>query len=386
MIAVADRMTGIAPFYVMELLEKAQQLEAAGRKIVHMEVGEPDFPLPPDVVTAAAESLTRGESGYTTACGLPALRRAVSRYYSDGYNLEIPIERIIITPGSSGALQLVIAATINAGDEVLMADPTYPCNRHFVLAFGGVARSIPVEAENGYQLTADMVSNCWEEKTRAVMIASPSNPTGTLIEKEELAQIHRVVTERGGLLIVDEIYQKLLYQNDGYSALSIGENLFVINSFSKYFGMTGLRVGWLVAPREMLDPLARLAQNFFISPPAPSQYAAIAAMEPESIAFFEKQRQEFKKRRDFLYPALLEMGFKVPIMPEGAFYIYADCSNLSTNSYRFCHQLLHEAGVAITPGRDFGSHKAESHVRLAYTRDMETTVTGVERLKKYLQR
>ncbi len=385
MISIASRMEGISPFYVMELLEKAQQLEAAGRTIVHMEVGEPAFPLPSKVIAAAAESLERGNSGYTTACGLTELRKAISRYYSDGYELKVPFERIIITPGSSGALQLVMAAAINAGDEVMMADPTYPCNRHFVLAFGGIAKNIPVDAASDYQLTAELVRDHWGEKTRAVMVASPSNPTGTLIAKEELTKIYQVVAERGGLLIVDEIYQKLLYQQKGYSALSLGENLIVINSFSKYFGMTGLRVGWLVAPKEMLDPLARLAQNFFISPPAPSQYAAIAAMEPESIAFFEQQRQEFKKRRDFLYPALLEIGFKVPVMPEGAFYIYADCSNFSTDSYNFCHQLLHEAGVAITPGKDFGSHKAESHVRLAYTRDMETTIAGVARLKKYLQ-
>ncbi len=381
---IAERMNHIAPFYVMELLEEAQKLEAGGKTIVHMEVGEPAFSLPQQITTATANALAQGKSGYTTACGLPELRKAVSRYYKD-YDVDISPERVIITPGSSGALQLIIGAAINVGEEVLLPDPTYPCNRHFVLSFGGIPKNIAVGPESNYQLTADIVQKHWGEKTKAVMVATPSNPTGTLIEKEELAKIYQVVEERGGLLIVDEIYQKLLYQTKGYSALSISENLVVLNSFSKYFGMTGLRVGWLVAPQKMIDPLARLAQNFFISPPAPSQYAALAAMEPQSIAFFEKQRQEFEKRRDFLYPALLEMGFKIPVMPEGAFYIYADCSQFSTDSYNFCHKILQEAGVAITPGKDFGFHKAENYVRLAYTRDMEMIIEGVKRLKQYLQ-
>ncbi len=384
MISVAQRMDSIAPFYVMELLEEAQKLEAAGKKIVHMEVGEPAFSLPQKITEATTAALALGKSGYTSACGLTELREGIVRYYRDNYSVDVSPQRIIVTPGSSGALQLVIAAAVNAGEEVIMPDPTYPCNRHFVLAFGGVPKNIPVGSETGYQLTADDISNAWGEKTKAVMVASPSNPTGTLIEKEELAKIYQVVEERGGLLIVDEIYQKLLYQVEGYSALSVSDNLVVINSFSKYFGMTGLRVGWLVAPEKMIDPLVRLAQNLFISPPTPSQYAALAAIEPECIAFFEQQRQEFARRRDFLYPALLELGFQIPVMPEGAFYIYADCSRFSTDSYRFCHEILQKTGVAITPGKDFGFYKAENHVRFAYTRDMESIVEGVKKLKEYL--
>ncbi len=384
MITVAERMEGIAPFYVMELLEEAHKLEAAGKSVVHMEVGEPAFSLPQRVTEATATALAKGKSGYTTACGLPELREKISCYYRENYDVAVSPERIIVTPGSSGALQLVIAAAVNSGEEVILPDPTYPCNRHFVLAFGGVPKNIPVGAAENYQLTAEIIDKSWGEKTAAVMIASPSNPTGTLIAKEELAKIYQLVAEREGLLIVDEIYQKLLYQTDGYSALSLGENLVVINSFSKYFGMTGMRVGWLVAPQEMIAPLSRLAQNFFISPPAPSQYAALAAMEPESIAFFEQQRQEFEQRRDFLYPALLEMGFDIPVMPEGAFYIYADCSRFSTNSYEFCHEILRKTGVAITPGKDFGTHKANNHVRFAYTRDMKSIIEGVKRLKEYL--
>lgn len=383
---VATRMAGIAPFYVMELLEKAQQLETAGKSVIHMEVGEPDFPLPKEVAEAATAALTNGKTGYTAAGGIAELRTAVTRYYQQGYGVNIPSSRVLITPGSSGALQLIIGAVVNAGEEVIMTDPTYPCNKHFVLAFGGVPKTVPVDAKTHYQLTAEMVEAAWKPNTRAVMVASPSNPTGTLLAREELAKIHAVVEARGGVLIVDEIYQKLLYQVKGYTALSLSDNLVVINSFSKYFGMTGLRAGWLVAPPNLLDPLTRLAQNFFISPPTPSQYAALRAMEADCAEIFDKRRQSFERRRDFLYPALLEMGFEIPVLPEGAFYIYADCSRFSRDSYTFCHQLLDEAGVAITPGKDFGSHKADQHVRFAYTREMKTLEEGVRRLHSYLKK
>lgn len=384
---IAARMNDIQPFHVMALLGRARELEAEGRDIVHMEIGEPDFITAQPIIDAGIRALQNGQTHYTPSTGLPALREAVSRFYQQRYHIDVPASRIVITPGASGALQLIFNTLINPGDSVLMADPGYPCNRHFVRLNEGEAIGIPVNAGSNYQLTAGLVEQHWSENTVAVMLASPSNPTGTIVTADDLRDIHAVTRKRGGQLIVDEIYHGLVYAEDISSALALeADDVFVINSFSKYFGMTGWRVGWLVAPTGYIDAIDRLAQNIFLAASTPAQHAALAAFEPESLAIHEQRRADFAARRDYLLPALRDLGFGIPVTPQGAFYLYADCSKFTDDSYHFAAQLLEEASVAITPGKDFGFYKPEQHVRFAYTTSLENLQKGVERIKGFLDK
>ncbi len=316
---VAHRMKSIRPFYVMELLARARALEAEGRSIIHMEVGEPDFATPQPIIDGGKRALDEGRTGYTPATGIPELRRAIADDYQRRYGVEIKPERVVVTPGSSGALQLVMSVLINPGEAVLMADPGYPCNRHFVQLVSGEPVTLAVGPESGYQLTAEMVDQAWSDPTRAVMVASPSNPTGTLLSREELESIYRVVSRRGGVLIVDEIYQGLIYGGESCTALSLADDIFVINSFSKYYGMTGWRLGWLVAPESHLGAIERLAQNIFLSAPTPAQYAALAAFSEETQAIVEQRRDAFQARRDYLLPACVILGSKFPLLPVALF-------------------------------------------------------------------
>lgn len=381
---LARRMEGIEPFYVMDLLAYARELEAQGRNIIHMEIGEPDFPTPEPIRQAAQSVLATNPIHYTSALGLPELREAISGFYRQRYQLDIPASRIVVTPGASGALQLVTGILINPGDAVLMADPGYPCNRHFVRLFEGDAVSVPVGPDTDYQPDRGLLERYWADKTRAVLIASPSNPTGSLIPAEQLREIYQLARQRDAVLIVDEIYHGLTYAGQPQSALELGDSVFVVNSFSKYFGMTGWRLGWIVAPEWAVEALDRLAQNLFLAPPTLSQHAALAAFHPETIDILEERRAAFQERRDFLVPALKALGFGIPEQPQGAFYIYANSARFSDDSFVFCRRLLDEAGVAITPGKDFGTHAAAEHVRFAYTSDMESLAEGVKRLKEYL--
>ena len=381
---VADRMGRIAPFYVMDLLARARQLEAEGRSIIHMEIGEPDFDTPAPVVAAGQLALAAGETRYTPARGLPALRRLIADFYRQRYAVGIDPERVIVTPGSSGALQLVMSVLVNPGESVLMADPGYPCNRHFVELVEGVPVAVPVGPDTGYQLTAEQVESAWRPDTKAVLIASPSNPTGTLVDDDEMQRLLQTVRRLGGVLIVDEIYQGLVYGEAGGTSLRFADDLFVINSFSKYFGMTGWRLGWLVAPQDFIDPLDRLAQNIFLSAPTLSQYAALNAFSPETLAILEQRRQAFEARRDFLLPALRQLGFTIPVTPQGAFYLYAGCGELTDDSQVFARRLLEQAGVAVTPGLDFGAHRPGAHLRFAYTTDLPQLAEGVERIRAFL--
>lgn len=381
---VAERMAQIEPFHVMRLLERARELEAEGRSIIHMEVGEPDFTTAGPIIEAGRQALAEGHTHYTPAMGLPALRKAISDHYRARYGLDITPNRILVTPGASGALQLLLGVLINPGDGVLMADPGYPCNRNFVHLVGGVPQPVYVGADTDYQLSANLVAQSWQDNSRAVLVASPSNPTGTMLSRQELAEIHKVVQERSGYLIVDEIYQGLIYDAEDYSALELNKQLFVINSFSKYFGMTGWRLGWLVAPEEMLEPLDRLAQNIFLSAPTPAQYAALSAFSAESMYILEQRREIFRQRRDYLLPALENIGFRFNTKPHGAFYLYGDCNQLTDDSTDFAHRLLEEKGVAVTPGMDFGNNAPERHLRFAYTTDIELLREGVDRIDEFV--
>lgn len=381
---IARRMADIQPFHVMDLLARARALEAGGADIVHMEIGEPDFVTADPIVTAGQRALAQGHTHYTPACGLPELRAALSGHYQRQHGIAVPPHRIVITPGASGALQLVLSVLINPGDQVLMADPGYPCNRHFVRLVEGEAVGIPVTAATDYQLTAELVAQNWTSCSVAVLLASPSNPTGTLIDAKELAAIHDIVRQRNGVLIVDEIYHGLVYDAKASSALNCGDDIFVINSFSKYYGMTGWRLGWLVAPEAYLRSIDKLAQNIFLAASTPAQHAALAAFEPATLAILDQRRNEFQARRDYLLPALRELGFIISGTPQGAFYLYADCSRFTDDSYRFVYEVLESVGVAITPGIDFGFNKPERHVRFAYTTSLERLREGVRRLGKHL--
>ena len=382
---LATRMAHIAPFEVMEIQTAARELERQGKDVIHMEIGEPDFTTSRPIVDAAIAALNEKPMFYTSALGIPPLREAIANFYQSKYGVAVSPDRIIVTAGSSAALLLAFGVLLNAGDEVLMADPGYPCNRHFVRAMSGVPRTIPVGPEHAYQLTAARVSAQWNAKSVAALVASPSNPTGTLIAPAELKIIHETVVARGGTLIIDEIYQGLTYGVAPSTALSLGEDLFVINSFSKYFQMTGWRLGWLVVPPAYVREIEKLAQNLFISAPTPAQYAALAAFNPDTLAILERRRAELEARRDFLVPALRNLGFGIPVIPQGAFYIYANSTQFATDSFALSRKILQEAHVALTPGKDFGSAAPEQHIRIAYTQTIARLSEAISRMQGLLK-
>ncbi len=381
---LAARLEAIAPFHVMELIKMATELEQAGRSVIHMGIGEPDFPPAQPVLDAAHQALNDGAAmRYTAALGLSELRQAISRHYQQAFGLTIAPERIVITAGASAALLLACAALVERDSEVLMPDPSYPCNRHFVAAFDGHARMIPSGPAERFQLSANMVREHWNDQTRGVLLASPSNPTGTSIAQSELEQIVALVRERQGFTLVDEIYQGLSYDAAPFSALALGEDVIVINSFSKYFNMTGWRLGWLVVPPAMLPAIEKLAQNFFICASSLAQHAALACFTPEAIQIFEQRKAEFRRRRDYLVPELLRLGFEIPVLPDGAFYVYADCSRLSDDADALTRDILNQTGVVITPGLDFGDEGARRYVRVSYATSMENLQEAVRRLHEY---
>ncbi len=382
---IARRVEDIEPFHVMDLLARARALEATGRSIVHMEIGEPDFPTPDPITLAGIRALAERRTHYTAATGLPALREAIARDYASREGVDVSPEHIVITPGASGALHLVLAASIDPGDEVLITDPGYPCNRHFVRLLEGRAVGVPVDADTAWRPTAQCLASYWTPKTRAVLVASPANPTGAMIPPAEIEALVGLVERENGVLVVDEIYRGLVYQKAPPTAAGRSDRVFVVNSFSKYFGMTGWRLGWIVAPSRYVRVLDKLAQNLFLAAPTPAQHAALAAFTPETMEVLEARREIYRQRRDFLVPALRDLGFGIAGVPEGAFYVYADCSRFTDDSEPFCHRLLEDAGVAVTPGIDFGAHRARTHVRFAYTTSISQLEEGVERLQCYLQ-
>lgn len=382
----ALRMQAITPFYVMDLLQRAKQLEAAGKDVIHMEIGEPDFPTPQAIVAAGVRLLQTGEVKYTPAAGLLALREKIAEFYRRQYGVNIAKERIFITPGASGAFLLALGVSLNPGEELLMADPCYPCNRNFATLLGATPCALPVDAAHGYQLTAAQIRQHWHPYSKGVLVASPSNPTGTLIAPDALRQVIATVNALGGHFYSDEIYHGLVYGQSAATALQYSDDVFVINSFSKYFGMTGWRVGWLVVPDEFVEASEKLAQNVFIATATHSQYAALAAFEPETRQELERRRAELADRRDFLYANLLRLGFAIPVKPEGAFYIYADCSRYTDDSHQFALDFLEQEAVAITPGKDFGSHNAQRSLRFAYTTPIHKMADAMQRLERFINR
>lgn len=391
---LSRRAQRIEPFYVMEMAKRAQEVarqsKDSGTPMIYLNIGEPDFGAPPLVQEAAERAIRAGRTQYTQAPGLPELRERISGWYAQRFDVDVPARRIIVTAGASAALQLACLALINEGDEVLMPDPSYPCNRHFVSAAEGKPVLIPSSAAERFQLSAGKVQAAWSERTRGVMLASPSNPTGTSIAPDELRRIHEVVRSKGGLTLVDEIYLGLSYEEQfGHTALQLGEDIISINSFSKYFNMTGWRLGWMVVPEALVKPIEMLAQHLFICASTVSQYAALACFEPESIAEYERRRAEFKARRDYFIPALDALGLSVPVKPDGAFYAWADCRAAAARldvqgSWDFAYALMDRAHLAITPGRDFGAFETADFVRFSTANSMEQLQEAIARLKKLL--
>ena len=365
----ARRISQLTPFRVMELLDAATARQAAGEDIIRMEVGEPVFDLPPRMLDAARAALARGDArGYTPSLGLPALRGAVAAFYRQRHGIDLDPARVVITTGSSAALGMLCDLLLNPGDSLLLTDPGYPCNANFVLRCDATPVRIPVFPEHHYHPRPEDVATHWRDTTAGLLVASPGNPTGDRLDAATLAGLHHEVSARGGALIVDEIYHGLSYDGEAdVSALEIADDAYVINSFSKYFAMPGWRLGWMVVPEAALEPVRLMTQNFHISPPAIAQHTALAAFHPESLALFDARRAELQARRDYLVPALRELGFGIPHPPPGAFYIYCDIAGISDDCEAFCQAMLASAGVAITPGTDFGHHRARHHVRFSYT-------------------
>ena len=383
---LASRMAHIEPFEVMEIQTLARECEARGMDVIHLEIGEPDFRTPQPIVDAAKRALDEKRMYYTSALGLAELREAISRFYRQRYRIDVPATRIIVTAGSSAALLLAFGVLLDEGDEVLQADPSYPCNRHFARTLGAVPRLAPVGPESRYQMTAAVARAHWSERTRAALVATPANPTGTMVTPQEIRDLAALAREKGGTLIVDEIYHGLVYDEGApHTALEAGEDVFVINSFSKYWQMTGWRLGWLVAPPRYVREVEKLAQNLFISPSAVAQHAALACFEPGTLAIVEERRRELDERRRFLIPALESLGFRVPVVPQGAFYIYTDSSALAPDSFALARSILTEAGVAVTPGKDFGRNEPEKHIRIAYTQTVARLEEAVARIGKLLK-
>ncbi|MBP6189554.1 MAG: pyridoxal phosphate-dependent aminotransferase [Azonexus sp.] len=382
----AARLTDIEPFHVVELLTRARQLESEGRDIIHMEVGEPDFPTPELITNAAVNAINSGKTKYTQALGLPELRDAISAFYRERYGVSVPASRIAVTNGASGALNLAFACLADPGSEWLLTDPGYPCNRHILRAFDGRPQNIPVGPETNFQPTPELLRQHWKATTSGLLVASPANPTGTLLTLPEIEALAEVCREKNGHFLVDEIYHGLTYEIDAPTACAAGDDIWVINSFSKYFQMTGWRLGWMVIPEAYVRDVEKLAQNLTLCPSTPAQYGALAAFEPETIALLESRRAEFRRRRDFLAPALEGIGFRITARPEGAFYLYCDSSALAEDSFTLAKDLLEKTGVAATPGLDFGSNEPEKHIRFAYTTGVDRLAEAVERLSRYFGR
>src|SRR5690554_482804 len=384
MFSLAKRTEEIMPFYAVELFKQATALNAHGRDIISLGIGEPDFTAPAQVVDTLHRASEAGLSGYSEPAGLGLLRDAIAGYYAKQFDAPVDAQRVIVTSGASGALMLACMALINPGDEILMPDPSYPANQNFILGAGGIPRLIPCSEEQRFQLDATTVANNWGPATRGVLIASPSNPTGTTIDRTALRALIQEVKQRGGFIIMDEIYLGLYYDDTPQSALTLDDNIIIINSFSKYFHMTGWRLGWMIVPEVMVATIEKLAASLAICAPTLAQHAALTCFEPEVMQIYEKRRLSLKQRRDYLLPELEKLGLRVPVKPDGAFYIYADIRQHSTDSDAFSQRLLHQAGVAAVPGRDFGPAHANYTLRFSYSTGLDRLEEAVARMTRFL--
>lgn len=386
MTQLSQRTERTLPFYAVEVLKQAQHLAAQGQDIISLGIGEPDFTAPARVLETMNKAAQAGLSGYTAPAGTPALRQAIAHFYEQNFQAQVDPARILVTSGASGALLLAAMALVNPGDEVLMPDPSYPANQNFITAASGITRLIPTNAEQRFQLSVQDIEENWTAATKGVLIASPSNPTGTSIKHDELQALVKAVRDRGGFIIMDEIYLGLYYDEKPKSALTIDDDIIIINSFSKYFHMTGWRLGWVIAPTEIITGMERLAASLAICAPALAQHAALSCFEPEVIQIYEKRRLSFKERRDYLLPEFARLGINVPVAPDGAFYIFADVSKWGMDSLEFSSKMLQEIGVASVPGLDFGPAHAKDYVRFSYATSLDRLNEAIGRIENYLNK
>jgi len=386
---LASRVDRIEPFHVMEVAKRASALLSSpmcdpaqgGRRMLFLNIGEPDRTACERVQAAAKAAIEQGQTAYTAATGLPALRQAISRWYAQRFKVDVDPRRVIITAGASAALQLAMLALVEPGDEVICPDPSYPCNRHFVTVAGGQTKLVRTSAAQRYALTAQQLRDHWGPSVRGTLLASPSNPTGTSIDPVELMNMVETGRSMGGWTVVDEIYLGLSYDpRYGQTALALGEDVISVNSFSKYFGLTGWRLGWLVVPPEAVPAMERLAQHLYICASTIAQRAALACFEPDSLREYEQRRGEFQRRRDFIVPSLREIGWPVPVEPDGAFYAWMDTGSKTPDSSALCLQLMHLAQVTLTPGRDFGPALAHNHVRLSFASSLHDLKEAIARM------
>ena len=381
---LANRVEQISPFQVMAILGRAKEIQAQGVDVIHLEVGEPDFVASEAVKKAGVDAIEQGLTGYTSATGLPQLKQKIAQHYLNKYQVEVNPNRIIVTPGASGALQLLASLMVDAGKNVLMPDPCYPCNRHFLIQVGAKANLIATQPQHNFEIPIEDIKTHWNDQSAGLWLASPANPTGAVLSKNYLQAALDEVNQLGGHLMVDEIYQGLVYQGEDFTALSLSDDIFVINSFSKYFAMTGWRLGWVVVPEWAIEGATKLAQNFFISAPTVSQYAALDAFSDTSMQEFERRRGELDLRRQLLLTGLSEMGLTPAVPAQGAFYIYVDVSSITDNAMDWCLALLEAEGVALTPGADFGVEEAHKYVRFAYTCDLDRLKEALARIKRFM--
>jgi aspartate/methionine/tyrosine aminotransferase len=376
---ISDCAQNISPFIVMEVMERAQQMERNGEHIIHLEVGEPDFDTPKNIVQAGKAALERGETHYTHSLGIFQLREAVAQYYSENYNLSVSPDQVIITSGTSPALLLALSAILNPGDEVICANPSYACYKNFIIYLKANANCVYVYEDDGFQYRPEEIKTKITSNTKVILINSPSNPTGNLLSPKVMEQIASL----GPIVISDEIYHGLVYGDRAHSILEFISNAIVLNGFSKLFAMTGWRLGYLIVPSDLVRPIQKLQQNFFISPNAFVQWAGVTALteqHPEIPAMVAT----YDERRKYMIKRLREIGFKISVEPTGAFYVFANAKNFNSNSYEFAFELLENAKVAVTPGIDFGTN-GEGFLRFSYANSLENISIGMGRLAQYLK-
>jgi len=376
-----ERSKNISPFYVMELLEKAKAMEAVGESIVHMEIGEPDFPTPNRIKEQAIEAIRENHTFYTHSLGLPALKEKIANYYKVSDGVTVDPERIIITSGTSGAFLLLFSTLLDRHRTVGVSDPGYPCYRNAGILVDAHVKPIHVTEETRFEITKEHLIGL-EKIPDVLIVSTPSNPTGIVYREETLIELCNIMLNDGKTLVVDELYNGLIYGKRAKTVLTITDQVIVINGFSKTHAMTGWRRGWMVVPKEIIRPIHKISQNVYISPPSIAQYAAMAAFDVADD--LEVMRRTYASRRDVLLPRLKDIGFYIPVDPEGAFYIYADIGKWGIDSMVFVERALNEAKVALTPGYDFGSFKADSHIRFSYANKLEMLEEGCRRLEVWL--
>ncbi len=377
---IAKRNESITSFIVMEILEKAHRLEREGRDIIHLEIGEPDFDTPKPIVEAGIKALKEGKTHYTPSLGIPELREKIAAFYYSYYGVEISPERVVVTSGTSGAFLLIMAAILDIGDELIFTDPGYPCYPNFARAFDATPVFVPVYEEENFEVSPERLKSALSSRTKAILIASPANPTGTLTRPEVLKE----AIEMAPFFISDEIYHGLVYEGKEHTALEFSNDVIVINGFSKLFAMTGWRLGWLIVPEKLLKTVHKLAQNLFICPSSIAQYAALAAFE-ESWSYVLEMKKKYDERRKVIVEGLRNLGFGIKSTPAGAFYVFANISRFSNDSFKFAHKILDEAGVAVTPGVDFGSNKTNHYIRFSYANSLKNIKEALRRLEEFLE-